>query len=67
MQYLRVKLCQTVKNRGVGNDTLVSQTRNHRFVVLPSSVKSVDGRLVDGWLVDGWLVDGRSVDGWSVN
>ena len=37
-------------------------TRNHRFVVLPSSVKSVDG-----WLVDGRSVDGWSVDGWSVN
>ena len=48
-------------------------TRNHRFVVLPSSVKLVDGRLmvgqwsVDGWLVDGWLVDGRLVDGWLVD
>ena len=45
----------------------VPQTRNHRFVVLPSSVKLIDGRLVDGRfvdgrLVDGWLVDGRSVD-----
>ena len=45
----------------------VLDTRNHRFVVLPSSVKSVDDRLmvgrwsVDGRLVDGWLVDGRLV------
>ena len=32
-------------------------TRNHRFVVLPSSVKSVDG-----WLMVGrWSVDGQSV------
>ena len=61
----------------------LSKTRNQRFVVLPSSVKSVDGwlmvgrwsvdgRLVDGWLVDGRLVDGRLVDsqlvdGWSVD
>ena len=53
-------------------------TRNHKFVVLPSSVKSVDGwsmvgrwsvdgRLVDGWLVDGWLVDSRLVDGQLVD
>ena len=38
-------------------------TRNHRFVVLPSSVK-----LVEGWLMVGqWLVDGRLVDGWLVD
>ena len=43
------------------------------FVVLSSSVKSVDGWLMVGqWLVDGqsmvgWLVDGRLVDGRSVN
>ena len=39
-------------------------TRNHRFVVLPSAVKSVDGWLMVGrWSVDGRLVDGRLVDG----
>ena len=61
------------------NIYITFETRNHRFVVLPSSVKSVDGRLMVGrWSVDGRLMEGRwlvsglsmvgpwSVDGWSM-